>query len=668
VDGDGFVRDEEGRRVGWFSYHFPGEFCDPQLGCSDKLTAQDLSRVSSEQFNQEFRLVSDFAGPVNFSIGANYTGFETLTDYFVFSNAFTATLHTGVFNSPTQQGDRDADDPDPNLIAEIFFPFEDARRPCRPGEEDDLDEPGKFRSLCRYIDPNPLGSINGEGHNYFRSANPYELESTGLFGELYWNITDALKLTVGARMTWDKKIFTPIPSQLLLADYRDLFISQDGDPPPDGARCAEAAQAGCAFTGTARDGRGSPANPDVVQNWREPTGRLVVDWSPDFGRSWLDETMFYASVSRGYKGGGANPPTVAPPSGNVLARASGSVVPLTFEPEFINAYELGTKNTLFGGALVLNGTAFYYDYTDYQVSKIVDRTASNENFDAEVRGLELEAVFAPSLAWQFNATIGYLDTKIAGGEQSVDLMDRALGGDTPFTTPDGVTWQGFSVIKPWVVAASNCVVPTQVLMGVLEEWNQDPPGSNLIALCPAGGIQGGVVSGTTPFFDEEGKFWTTQNESGFGRCDPDEQENCSTRTYNPFTDAPNVASGFAKDLGGNELPNAPHWTVSLGGQYNFDLTRNWQATARVDYYWQDESYARVYNFEPYDRLRSWSNTNLSFWATHPEWGVTIEGYVKNLFDETPITGSFLNSDDSGLTTNVFTLDPRLIGVSLRKEF
>ena len=35
------------------------------------------------------------------------------------------------------------------------------------------------------------------------------------------------------------------------------------------------------------------------------------------------------------------------------------------------------------------------------------------------------------------------------------------------------------------------------------------------------------------------------------------------------------------------------------------------------------------------------------------------GYVKNVFDTTAITGDFLNSDDSGLTTNVFLTDPRL---------
>src|SRR3546814_7536086 len=60
-------------------------------------------------------------------------------------------------------------------------------------------------STCPYIDPNPVESINGEGHNYFRSKNPYKLRSYALFGEAYWNITDDLKLTAGLRYTDARK-------------------------------------------------------------------------------------------------------------------------------------------------------------------------------------------------------------------------------------------------------------------------------------------------------------------------------------------------------------------------------------------------------------------------------------------------------------------------------
>jgi len=75
----------------------------------------------------------------------------------------------------------------------------------------------------------------------------------------------------------------------------------------------------------------------------------------------------------------------------------------------------------------------------------------------------------------------------------------------------------------------------------------------------------------------------------------------------------------------------------------------------------------VYNYVPCDRLKGWQNFNLSLWVEGPD-NLRIEAYVKNLLDSTPITDAFLNSDDSGLTTNVFTLDPRIIGFSVSKTF
>ncbi|MNN45052.1 hypothetical protein D3C81_1593680 [compost metagenome] len=88
---------------------------------------------------------------------------------------------------------------------------------------------------------------------------------------------------------------------------------------------------------------------------------------------------------------------------------------------------------------------------------------------------------------------------------------------------------------------------------------------------------------------------------------------------------------------------------------------------RADYYWQGESYFRIYNTE-YDKLKSWDNTNISVTVENVSSGLTMQLYVKNVFDNTPITDAFTNSDDTGLTTNVFTLDPRLIAFSVSKKF
>jgi len=137
-------------------------------------------------------------------------------------------------------------------------------------------------------------------------------------------------------------------------------------------------------------------------------------------------------------------------------------------------------------------------------------------------------------------------------------------------------------------------------------------------------------------------------------------------TYDGVTEAPNGGRGIDADLSGNELPNSPNWTANLGAQYTLPI-EGWDVTFRGDYYFQGKSFGRIYNTE-YDRLRSWDNLNLSLSIENPNRDLVFTAYVKNVFDKTPITDMFTNSDDTGLTTNVFTLDPRLIAFSVSKRF
>ncbi len=115
------------------------------------------------------------------------------------------------------------------------------------------------------------------------------------------------------------------------------------------------------------------------------------------------------------------------------------------------------------------------------------------------------------------------------------------------------------------------------------------------------------------------------------------------------------------------MPNAPPFTVSFGAQYSLPVTSDWAATLRGDYYWQADSFWRVFNDLDYDRLRGYSNFNLTLILTSQNgWQVML--YDKNVFNTTAITGAFLNSDDSGLTTNVFLTDPKLIGLRVTKNW
>ena len=130
------------------------------------------------------------------------------------------------------------------------------------------------------------------------------LNSYAGFGEIYYNIESDLKLTGGLRWTDDRKHPVDIPSQVLTQGY------------------------GYYTTGT------------VDQQWQEFTGRAAVNWTPKL--NFTDQTLIYSSYSRGYKAGGANPP------GAIFTEDGAGdipfpVHPVTFQPEFINAYELERK-------------------------------------------------------------------------------------------------------------------------------------------------------------------------------------------------------------------------------------------------------------------------------------------------------------------------------------
>src|SRR5690606_2742255 len=146
----------------------------------------------------ELRLASSFPGPLNFSIGANFTRFKARNEYYVMNNVLTLLTMGPMMNRSgtwTECGTAG------------FIPVE--ADPPVPMEDPDI--------YCPYIDPNPFHSLNGDGHNYYRSSIPYRLTSLAGFGELYWEVNDTLRLTAGLRYTEDRKTFTPVPTQLLLA-------------------------------------------------------------------------------------------------------------------------------------------------------------------------------------------------------------------------------------------------------------------------------------------------------------------------------------------------------------------------------------------------------------------------------------------------------------------
>jgi iron complex outermembrane recepter protein len=349
--------------------------------------------------------------------------------------------------------------------------------------------------------------------------------------------------------------------------------------------------------------------------------------------------------------------------GTDSGQVTNPIHPLTFKPEFVDAFELGSKNTLLDGALTLNGDVFYYNYKNYQISRIVDRTSINDNFNAHVKGAELETTWEAAPGLKFSFAGGYEDARAAKGSSSIDLMDRADLANHP-------DWM---VVKPFPTQASNCILPVYVVAEFLSaieyqayspelgfactrayQAGQDPLTGKTYIPNPTMGVDSTTLSGY-PGFDPRagtpGDPYTGQNI--FNGHD-----------YGP---APNNGEGFAKNLSGNQLPNAPHFTTSLSAEYTMPVSADWAATLHSDFYWQSQSFARIFNDRPYDKIRGYSNVNLALILTSAS-GWQVLGYLKNVFNTTAITGTFLNSDDSDLTTNLFLTDPRLFGVRVTKNW
>jgi outer membrane receptor protein involved in Fe transport len=435
---------------------FPGGVVDdPQIGPRNQFTTIDISSGEAEQFSQELRLQSNFAGPINFNFGGIYLDYKTETDYFVMFNTGTAYVQVNNFIA--------------NFASGGAVPY-----PC---PEDNLN--------CVYIDPN--SDPDRSGHNYYDNYTNYHLKSRAAFGEVYYEATDALKFTMGLRYTHDRK----------LVENHPVGLTEPG-------------------SGLLED----PAEPILLADFKETTGRIGFDWKPVLG--FTDETMFYAFLSKGYKGGGVNP----------ACSFSCATYPATFAPEFVNAIELGAKNTLLNGSMMLNATVFHYDYEGYQVSKIVNRTSINENIDAKIKGAELETVWSPVRGLRFNANIGWLDTEITGGE-SIDTFNRTQGD------PDFIVAKSSN--------ASNCVVPLAVAQGYLTASNTANNPFILLGLCDdalafdgfAVDLEGNKLPGAADWTLSLGAEYTMEFGSGWfatARADYYKQTETFARIYNSDAD------------------------------------------------------------------------------------------------------------------------------------
>jgi outer membrane receptor protein involved in Fe transport len=440
---------------------------------------------------------------------------------------------------------------------------------------------------------------------FFRSnTDLFRLKSYGIFGETYFDFSDKLKLTLGARYNNDKKF---VRSRSTLASF-GVPYTQTGsafDAPRAALYDADPVIAGI--------------QPYAVRNrtFDEITGRAVVDYKI------TDDNLLYASYSRGYKSGGFNPPVQVP----------GLTVPDAFQPEIINAFEIGSKNTFANGALTLNLTGFYYKYKGLQLSRIVARTSINDNIDADIWGVELESVVRPGPGWAINFGASYLNTKVTSDAPFINQRD--VSGGNPNTV----------IIKD-IGNGSNCVVRANA-------------GGPATAQAFVAGVNSALGLRGPAAFPADANLGAATG--AFGLCSV--LTNASAGTAGAIT----VLEGIGVSLKGNELPQAPVVKFSAGVQKTFDFANGMSLVPRADLTYTGDSYGNIFNGR-INRIEGYEQVNAQIQLNGMDQRWFVRGFIQNLFDNNATTGLYLTDQSSGLFTNIFTLEPRRYGIAAGFKF
>ncbi len=180
------------------------------------------------------------------------------------------------------------------------------------------------------------------GANTFPSVlcNKQDAEAYAFFGDLSWNVTDALTLGAGARWTDETKEWTGRPQASVEAITGGASWDDFGEP-------LDLADFG------RTDWPGNAGVRTDEESWSEPTytARIAYQFSEDINS--------YLRYDRGFKSGGYNDQT-----GTATVILDAFLAP--YDPEFADSYEAGLKTTWLEDRLRLNAALFYVEYTDAQ--------------------------------------------------------------------------------------------------------------------------------------------------------------------------------------------------------------------------------------------------------------------------------------------------------------
>ena len=299
-------------------------------------------------------------------------------------------------------------------------------------------------------------------------------DSWAIFGQGTFDVTDAFRLNAGVRYTEDKKFVDGISDTFVTfcggAPFTGNFLTPG--PPPFNSfvnGCASGAMPAHAITSD-RDGfiadlvdRGliapdseatipgmgpppvydlllpggvppTPENPNPILgaivnvgdgllqsnlDYSEVTYRVAAEWD------WGPSNLLYASFETGYRAGGVDLSSASP----------------TYDPEYIDAFSIGSKNRFFDETLQVNAELFHWKYDGQQVTYFTTLDSASAfpiaNADATIQGLDLDVIWAVTDNTTISGNIQFLDSTY---DELVLISDPGRGrfGCSSLGVTDGV--------------------------------------------------------------------------------------------------------------------------------------------------------------------------------------------------------------------------------------
>ncbi|NQX89296.1 MAG: TonB-dependent receptor [Halioglobus sp.] len=229
-------------------------------------------------------------------------------------------------------------------------------------------------------------------------------ESLAAFGQATWRVSDAVRLSLGARYNDDR----------LSIDQTVSFIPGTiAEAPP----------------GTVNDD-----TDDQKWSWRV-IGEMDV----------ADDAMAYVTVARGYKGPGSNSLPSGPSSGDAIF----------VDPEIPTNYEIGLKSEWLDNRLRVNGAIYYTEFKDFQASTQVPDVFPPlfilENAGKlETEGVELDVSAMVLENLQLTANMAYTDATFtdwkdapcyAGQTEAQGCKNNTVQNLSGADMPDSPDWR-----------------------------------------------------------------------------------------------------------------------------------------------------------------------------------------------------------------------------------